>query len=267
MKKILVELNQTCNLNCEYCFYRDYSRNKEMLNLNDIKNIISTNPNLEKVFLTGGEATINSHFKEIIEEFKKNDIKVVVFTNAIKFNNAENLDSYINLVEKFLVTYDHYKDYYKYRMNLDATLNVIKKIVSYNCDKLVVKVCINKQNIDDLDDIFHFLVNLGVKYFSINFIRNIESSNIDFELSLSELAKVFEIIDKYIGYFNSKYIGYLKRFFFNNDMSIELSCLAGDKFKFINCKGEEYICPANFKKKGGCLSKECICIWEMFYEK
>ena len=267
IKKLLIELNQVCNLNCEYCFYRDYDRDKEVLQLENLKSIIKNYPNLEKVYLTGGEATINKDFLDIVNEFKNNNIDVVVFTNGIKLNTVENLEKYVNPVDKFLITYDHFKESYKYRLKLDTTLDTIKKIISIDSNKLEVKVCINNKNIKDLDDIFKFLIDLGVKHFSINLIHNIESNDENFELTNEEFNYAFEVIDKYKDYFNKTYINYLKDFFFNHNMKIEDTCIAGNTFKFINCKGEEYICPANFGKKGNCLSKECICIWEMFYEE
>ena len=143
-------------------------------------------------------------------------------------------------MDKLLITYDHFKESYKYRLKLDTTLDTIKKIISIDSNKLEVKVCINNKNIKDLDDIFKFLIDLGVKHFSINLIHNIESNDENFELTNEEFNYAFEVIDKYKDYFNKTYI---------------------------NSKGEEYICPANFGKKGNCLSKECICIWEMFYEE
>ena len=32
-KKLLIEVNQTCNLNCTYCFYRDYGRVSNSLSI------------------------------------------------------------------------------------------------------------------------------------------------------------------------------------------------------------------------------------------
>lgn len=267
MEKILIELNQTCNLNCEYCFYRDYSRDVEFLTTDKINDIITSNIDLKKVYLTGGEATINKNFKDIIETFYKNNIKVTIFTNGVKLSEVKNLEDFLNPVEKYIVSYDHYKESYKYRLKLDCTINFIKKAISINKDKIVVKVCINKKNVHDLDNIFKYLIDLGVIHLSVNFIHNIKTNSNNFELSNEEIKEVFEIIDTYINYFDKKYILYLKDYFIRKNYNIESTCIAGDRFSFINCKGEEYICPANFGKKGKCLSKECICIWEMFYEE
>ena len=47
-KKLLIEVNQTCNINCTYCFYRDYGRVKNFLNIEDIKKILEICPNADE---------------------------------------------------------------------------------------------------------------------------------------------------------------------------------------------------------------------------
>ena len=51
-KKILIEVNQTCNLNCTYCFYRDYGRNTKSLSLNSINEMLEKCPNAKEFYLT-----------------------------------------------------------------------------------------------------------------------------------------------------------------------------------------------------------------------
>ena len=59
---VLIELNQLCNLNCEFCFYRDYGRIEEQLSLNSLKSIVERFPTLDNFFITGGECTLNKAY-------------------------------------------------------------------------------------------------------------------------------------------------------------------------------------------------------------
>ena len=72
-KKILIEVNQTCNLNCTYCFYRDYGRTTKSLNLENIDELLKKCPNADEFFLTGGECFTSSNIEAIIEKLTKSD--------------------------------------------------------------------------------------------------------------------------------------------------------------------------------------------------
>ena len=270
VQKILIELNQSCNLNCEYCFYNDIGRSENSLNIEDIKSICDKYPNASEFYLTGGECTLNDSFDKIYKYLsEKGD--VILFTNGLYFDKISN-DSLVEILpyfNKIIITYDSEDKNYVLRKNLEnRVLEAINNITSLNNEKLEVKICSNKYNLFNFEDTIKTLVKEGVKNISINYIKNITSSNKNFELNDQEVEGTFLLMDKYKEYFHEKNLsfmkeGYTKRFKNN------VSCIAGDKFIYIDSSGTEYYCPSSNKlicdkKSTNCFGKHCINLWEMF---
>jgi len=78
-----------CNQNCSFCFARSEMSNKlikKEISLSDFKNILlkmKKNPRVKVVKLLGGEPTLHSEFKEIIELSLNYFPYVQIFTNGI----------------------------------------------------------------------------------------------------------------------------------------------------------------------------------------
>ena len=51
----VIHLTEKCNLNCTYCFYRDYGRVSNSLSIENIEEMLEKCPNVDEFFLTGGE--------------------------------------------------------------------------------------------------------------------------------------------------------------------------------------------------------------------
>jgi len=273
-KKILIEVNQTCNLNCTYCFYRDYGRVSESLSLDNIKEMLKKCPNADEFFITGGECFTSKYIDEIIDLLHKNG-SVIVFTNGIILGKYDEnrFKQVVNNVDRFIISFDTFNfDNYVCRKNLDNTLETIKRILEYDPLKLEVKVCISHYNIDDLQEIFKGLIDLGVKYLSVNFVFDIKNSKINHEIkNYEKLVEIFNIIDKYKLYFNDKYIQVLKDLYLKNIVNEKFPCLADDSYYYLDCTNNYLICPGNCKKIGQrgnfkeCYSKECANEWEIMY--
>ena len=177
-KKLLIEVNQTCNLNCTYCFYRDYGRVSNSLSIENIEEMLEKCPNVDEFFLTGGECFTSKNIDQIIDKLSDKGY-LTIFTNGVKLNDYDDkhLLETVNKVDRFIISFDHY-DYENFvcRKFLNKTLSVIKRILEIDKERLEVKVCISKFNDKDLEDIFKYLIDLGVKYLSINFIFDIKNT-------------------------------------------------------------------------------------------
>ncbi len=99
---VFIESNQLCNLNCEFCFYRDYGRMKQQLSLNFLKPIIEKFSNLEKFFITGGECTLNEDIIHIVEYLSSKG-EVYIFTNGYLLD--KDFTKYIELESKIYKCY------------------------------------------------------------------------------------------------------------------------------------------------------------------
>lgn len=275
-KKILIEVNQTCNLNCTYCFYRDYGRTTKSLNLENIDELLKKCPNADEFFLTGGECFTSSNIEAIIEKLTKKG-EIIAFTNGVILNrySDDRLLNVVNNVDRFIISFDSFDfDNYICRKKLDQTINTIRRILKIDANKIEVKVCINQCNYKYIDEVFKLLIDMGVKFLSVNFVFDIKNSDIKHEIKeTSMLKKIFDIIYKYEEYFNIDYINMLYDLYINNKINENFPCLADKEYYYLDCTNQYLICPGNCKKLGErgnwkkCFSKECANEWEIMYKR
>ena len=271
IKKILLETNQFCNLNCAYCFYNDLGRSKNYLGLEDIKTICKKYYFADEFLLTGGECTLNKEFLGIIDFLSKRG-KITIFTNGVDINRQsdEEINFLVSKLDKIIITYDSFSKSYNLRNSVElCVLGSIEKIVKLNPKKLEVKICLSKFNIFDFENTLKKLIKIGVTNFSVNYVKNIRNSNLDFQLSDDEVIENFNLIKKYSNYFNMCDNSFMHKSYelkFKN----KVNCSAGKKFIYIDCNGNEYYCPSSTElfdvkspKERNCFGKHCICIWEL----
>ncbi len=273
-KKILIEVNQTCNLNCTYCFYKDYGRTSQSLTINNIIELLKKCPTANEFYLTGGECFTSINIENIIEKLSQKG-KVIVFTNGIILNKYSDnrLLTVVNNVDRFIISFDSFdfKNYFC-RKKLDETINTIEKILKINPKKVEVKVCITQYNYEYLEKTFEQLIKLGVEFLSVNFVFDIQNSTIKHEVKETAILKnIFRIIYKYKKYFNIDYINMLYDLYINNKINDKFPCLADYSYYYLTSTNQYLICPGNCKKIGQrgnwkeCFSKECANEWEIMY--
>lgn len=273
-KKILIEVNQTCNLNCTYCFYRDYGRATKSITMNNINEILENCPSVDEFYLTGGECFTSLIIEEIIEKLSTRG-KVIVFTNGVILNKYSDsrLFKVVNNVDRFIISFDSF-DFENYicRKKLEETIGTIKKILQIDKNKLEVKVCITQFNCDYVEKVFCQLINMGVKYLSVNFVFDIQNSELKHEvIEKKELKKIFDIIYYYKEFFNIDYINVLYDLYITEKINSNFPCLADKEYYYLDSTNQYLICPGNCKKIGQrgdwnkCFSKECANEWEIMY--
>jgi MoaA/NifB/PqqE/SkfB family radical SAM enzyme len=264
LRTLLVETNQSCNLNCGYCFYRDYGRSRSELAVEDIDAILQDNEGVDTVYLTGGETTLAHDFYSIVARIHGLGIKVGVFTNGLSFDRYtdDQMQDIYGMIGKLFVSFDCFSPDYRYRQRQDRTLSAIKRLIDLDPEKLVVKIGLNKRTIGSFSDTMGMLEAMGVKHLSVNLIHNINASGDDFELSSEDVGQAFAAIDSKAHLFDAGYVSSLRQFFIGNEQA-GLECPAGIGFGFVDSSGVLMPCPADYQQEN-CLSKECICLWEMF---
>lgn len=269
MKKILIELNQNCNLNCEYCFYKDYGRKNEALT---VENLIEKNiQNYDVIYLTGGEPFLNKDIKNILFYLNKINKKVSIYTNGIILNKMNDIEfkENLNLLDEIVITLDSFNKDYNLRENSEKeVLECIEKIVDFCREKLKVKIGINLYNLEELEMIVENLLKKGVQSITFNLIHDIKKSDKSMQISSDdEFTKMFFILKKYKKYINESLIIDFYDYYKKKSKDLIKKCICGEKFFFMDCEGKEYSCPANLdeeKNKSKCFSEECINLWEMF---
>ena len=81
-KRIYIEITNVCNLNCKFC--PKSNRKQQFMSLENFKNIIDKVKNkAQTIYLhVKGEPLLHNNLDEIISYIDKNNLKVVITTNA-----------------------------------------------------------------------------------------------------------------------------------------------------------------------------------------
>lgn len=162
----LIEITESCNLNCPICYFGNKS-NKH-ISLEEFKNRIQNlldieNGHLDILQLSGGECTIHPEFCEFLDEALKFDIRrIVVNTNGLAFLNNEKIFEKIKSLNEKLDIYlqfDGFDDEVYKRLRgralLKEKLEIIYKLNSANV-KMHIAATIYKENLKEIPKILKF---------------------------------------------------------------------------------------------------------------
>lgn len=175
----LVQVQETCNLGCKHCSQIAKRYRKEDVKINNfyyniIKRIDFLNTaGVEKIELTGGEATLNPFIFDIGKYINYLNIPYSIVTNGLPFTKEIQKKIFKNgLLEANFSMY-HFRD--KEYNEFVQTKNAFKRfnLNFYNALSLFPKVGLyiplGKYNIDFIDDLFEWLK--GKKIHAIKFIQ------------------------------------------------------------------------------------------------
>jgi MoaA/NifB/PqqE/SkfB family radical SAM enzyme len=174
-----------CNLNCDFCYQKNYTKTKQ-LDFN-IKDLLTIHKNINYFFkpnihIFGGEPTIHSQFLDIVRFFEKNKYNLYMTTNGTRLNEfIDELKAFkeINISlnsdnwEEILENANKLKRASKIRINLTYTLQsteevnkIIKQIKNTKIDSLVL---------------LHLMFNSPIKaVIDFNLISGINNSRVRF---------------------------------------------------------------------------------------
>ncbi len=247
-KKVLLQLTERCNLNCEHCFVSATSVGRELAYKDIEETIVPLLKKLDvkKVTLTGGEPLVYKNILEVVNAFTENDIEISICTNAtlVEESFIDNIDS--NKVH-FNVSLDGFSNesHGRFRGNEDKKLfkKILDTIQILGKKKLLNGILVTPNNYSSLDEyeqICKFGKDNGAKYVLIN--------------PLSELGRGQESID--IAYTDEKMLELKENTEYLNDENFEVvyirfpniskkpleKCVAGQLF-YIFSNGNITACP------------------------
>lgn len=173
MKRCELILLEACNFRCSYCRgLKDYiygDRQKKQLSLEEVKRNIDywcENQSLENIRFSGGEPTLHSNIKEIVDYAKSKGIKRI----AISTNGSSKFELYEELIKlgvnDFSISLDanNSEDGDKMAGGIKGSWN----IVIDNIEKIskltyvTVGIVLNEMNIDSTIDTIILANKLGV---------------------------------------------------------------------------------------------------------
>ena len=169
MKEIHYLLGNSCNLNCDFCFWdmrvQDVAWGiKEKI----IDSIVQGG--FRQVTISGGEPSINKDFVNVLRRFKKSGIATIVHTNAIKFD--VNLLSTIKpLVNRISLSLDGSNENVCVNMRKDPraytkVIWILDKILENNIP-VNVKTLVTKINAADIVNIGKLLERRKIDYWTL----------------------------------------------------------------------------------------------------
>ena len=170
-----IDLSNTCNLNCPYCYVEKVgSLNKKKkeneLKLSSYKSIIDklAKAGAKTINIIGaGEPTIDPNFREISEYIKSLGIKVLVATNGIEISKSDFLIDFLCDIDASIVIkvnsfvselQDSLVGQKGYSAHRDIALN---KLIDFGFNKvkptrLGINTLLMKSNLNQIFDIFKF---------------------------------------------------------------------------------------------------------------
>lgn len=177
MREIHFEIENKCILNCKHCssvIIREEQKRK--FEFEDIKNLLNKIPEVETVFLTGGEPILSNDFMNILTSIHLHfpKIKIGVFTSGILKN--QNKVSCINteLAEQIKlggISMAYFSIYHiegklhdkitGYNGSLKLTIDSLRSFIAVGIETKVHLV-LNKHNFHDIEKTIEYLSRIGV---------------------------------------------------------------------------------------------------------
>ena len=230
MKEIHYLLGNSCNLNCDFCFW---DIRMPDVSLDFKKKIVDeiVKSGIKKVTISGGEPLCTNNFLEVLDYMHKNNLEIVLHTNGLKIDKflAQKIAP---LISRISLTIDAVETNTQIQMRKNKeitnhTLNLIKIFhdlkVSINVKTLVTKV--NKNEINKIGKILN---DLPIKYWSLLEFIPLNRGKINQSNFLLEPNEFDNICTK------------IKNEFLTSNIRIRKFAESEDKYCFIAPNGDIY---------------------------
>jgi MoaA/NifB/PqqE/SkfB family radical SAM enzyme len=238
MEEIHYLLGNTCNLDCDFCFWDmripDVSWKTKKHIIDEIKKA-----GIKKVTVSGGEPTCSRNFLKTLKYMSDNQLSVVLHTNGVSIDDS--IAKQISpLVERVSLSLDGSSDEMCIKMRKSANFfsHTIWLIAEFNRLKVPVniKTLVTKVTATDILRIGEILETKPVSYWSLlefNPINRGKINESEFLLSDSEFDEVVKKVRKNIKKLNIKV-----RLFKRNPEKYCFIAANGDVYTSIPNKGD-----------------------------
>ena len=169
MEEIHYLLGNSCNLNCDFCFW-----DKRMVspNLKLSKKIVDeiVKSGIKKVTLSGGEPTLSKHLLPVLKLLKTAGLEVVLHTNGLRID-APFAKKIAPLVSRVSLSLDGSTEQMGYAMRknisyVNHNLELINLFKQLNVE-VNVKTLVTKVNYNDIENIGQILKDTPIRYWSL----------------------------------------------------------------------------------------------------
>ncbi len=171
IKKVYIELAQTCNLDCISCFQRNWTDPLRQMDKGlflDINQQLHLLDSLEHVVIGGiGEPTTHPDFNELMRVLPK--VKRSITTNGFNWSD-ETVHTLVSEFDQIIVSVDGLDETFKTirTFELDHLRENLKRLVDLRKEKkqlrphLIAQLVLSKWNIDEVEPLIDELRKMGI---------------------------------------------------------------------------------------------------------
>jgi radical SAM protein with 4Fe4S-binding SPASM domain len=262
LRVLFFEVTLRCNARCEHCgsscgdiIQKDEITKEEIIKvLDDVAASGIRNPEDIMINITGGEPLVRKDLFEIMEHADKLGYHWGMTTNGMLIDK--------NIVKKMAKTHmysvsvsidglkETHESFRKVPNSYEKILNGLKLMLKTPSIKVVqVTTCVNKKNIEELEDLYQLLVDTGIKHWRIIEVDPIGRArdNDDILPDSKILKRMIDFItekrleDKMeITYGCGHYLGPLKDRFVRD---LPYLCYTGFYIASVLSNGDIFVCP------------------------
>ncbi|MED1043988.1 radical SAM protein [Bacillus mycoides] len=209
MKRLILTYNQSCNLNCKFCYIDFHHKKIEDKTISIVEQAIQLGFNI--ITFGGGDSFSKRDFREACKIAHQNHLITHVDTNTLSINESdfkfieENIDLLGVSIDAIDGDYNLFRDSRRLFQKLNHTLQQLEK---YHIE-IKVNTILTAQNIDSIPDIFEYITTFNnikrwsiYQFFPLSSAKKFEDiykiSDSDFEQALKFLntSKTNLIIEK-----------------------------------------------------------------------
>lgn len=208
---VQLHLTHKCNLSCMHCYIDERDQENTLDSFQIIRIIDDINTTVKswgaslRVNFTGGDPLLFKGFWQVLEFTNKEGIRIGILGNPelLDTSTCASLESSgVTIFQLSLDGEEDFHDYLRYKGSFKKTLKAIE-ILNKSKIKSVVMFSVCKQNMDQLINVIHIVVNNNVNRFDfarivpIGNAKKMDSDSIKPEEYRSLLCQVDNVYKKY----------------------------------------------------------------------
>ena len=289
LKQLFIEVTLMCNAKCEHCgsscgdiIQKDEITKDEIYKvLEDIKNAGLYAPESVMLNITGGEPLVRKDLFEIMAYANKLGYPWGITTNGILINEdvvkkmkETNMYSVSVSVDGLKETHESFR---RVPRSFDKIMKGLELMINEPAIKVVqVTTCVNKKNINELEDLYKLFLKMGLKHWRIVEVDPIGRAYNNNEILLDGdgFKKMIRFIrEKQIE--NKMNISYGCGHYLGNNIDTELRnypfiCYTGVNIGCILSNGDIFVCPDVKRRpeliQGNIRKDNFMEVWEKKYK-
>lgn len=173
-KTMWLTIIEQCNNRCIWCYEGSSPEKVKQMSYERAVRVIDKLKilGIKECVITGGEPTLHPDLFKIIEYLKQNRIKTTLLTNGRRLKDMDYTKSLLTTgVDRIAVSIEGLKETHEKitgaKGSFDETLAGIKNLIKLNANFNTITT-IGKTNLREIEDLYSFLNNLGVKSIVFN---------------------------------------------------------------------------------------------------